>query len=926
MTAHVPVSGAAPSRPFGLGSDGSADDFAAPGPDNAPAAYWFWHRIPTRDEVRDQVSRIAQAGYGSFQIQTRMSFPLDQYLSAEYLDMCAYAADRARAQGLVMGIYDEYNWLSGHAGGRTVAGRDELRERHLFHASATVEHGRAELEISGIVPTDVSYLTEAGMAWVFEDRRPRWDRWQLVGALLDAPPVGPDDVRAWVTEVDGRADGCRVTLTVPDGVAVPDHARVTVLLGARCASSRMINYLLPEAAERFTEVGLDPYARAFGDHLGPTVRYVFFDQPHACFFTWDQNDGPFGATLMYDKGFYAELAADVGPDWPAMLRALARDDGDVDPRTASLRARFLEAYAVRGTEAFLGTLHAWCAAHGIVLTGHEVLGHVSGWDLTGTIIADDPRPNFAMDYFGIDAHRDVTAVDARNDAPQLSAKMGDSVARSHGRSGCLIEQYFGRVVPGSHFGAGWWELTLGQLRDQTVRHHVLGARQLLMHAFWLTDGHEGEEMFTNPRFDFAPGINFEPWFGMHRLLADESARISVFLDGTAPLCEVAVLYPLRTAWAHGQDHPLGEHGAFWTEHLARSGVDHHLIDERDLRAATPTPDGLRLADGRVYPTVVLPAVQVLADAGSTDILAAHCRLGGRVVSTGPLPDALQHGSADEVRAMREQIGTLVADGSWIAWSELPRWDLAHAAVVRERLDGLQVEDTAPGQGQLWVRRGTHPGPGDGDPCRYRLLLFNDADTSRTVLVRSGTRAGTVTDWDPTDGTVGDPVDVGPTLPVVLAPRQVRLLEIAPTGEPVPAQQLLATGWTLEFPERPELGRRPVDPSRGWEQQGLGTISGIGRYRIEVEAPTGDSADDWELVLPVVHGSASVALDGRHLADVPWAPDRVEIPSEDLHPGPHTLTVDVASSAANHYYAGTGLQGDGTAPSGLGAVPILRPRL
>lgn len=35
-------------------------------------------------------------------------------------------------------------------------------------------------------------------------------------------------------------------------------------------------------------------------------------------------------------------------------------------------------------------------------------------------------------------------------------------------------------------------------------------------------------------------------------------------------------------------------------------------------------------------------------------------------------------------------------------------------------------------------------------------------------------------------------------------------------------------------------------------------------------------------------------------------------------------VRVTSSAANHYYHGTGLQGDGPARCGLLAAPVLRP--
>jgi hypothetical protein len=848
--------------------------FSEPDEWHAPATYWFWHRIPTEEEIRSQVDTMAGAGFRSFQIQTRLSFPLAEYLSPGYLAACRLAADEAARRGLMIGIYDEYNWLSGHAGGRTVEGRDELRERHMFWSTGT-----SECVVSGIRAKDVDYLLQPGRDWVFEDGVVRWDEWAIVAAFAHpADPVGSEsivDVTAEAVLVQSDANGCRVR--VPG-----DHEAVTVFVAARCASSRMINYLLPEAAERFLEVGYEPYAKAFGEHLGSTVRYVFFDQPHGCFFTWDQHHGHVDSSVMF--------APSVLPADRRVLMALVQDVG---PLTAAWRCEFFDRYSATGIDAFFGTLAAWCREHGVALSGHEVLGYVSSWDPTSMIITEDPRTNFGTDYFGLDRWRDLTAVDARNEDPQISAKFGDSVARSNGRSRCIVEQYFAGTVAGSHFAAGRWQLTLAALREQTIRHHLLGARQLLTHAFWLTDGDDRDEMLSNPRFDFAPGVNFEPWFEHHRAFAAESGRLSEFLEGGQALDEIALFYPLRTSWAHGPRHPYGRHVAFWAEYLARGGYDYHLIDERDLRA------------GKVrHRTLILPGVSVIEDIGTVDALAAFVEGGGTLLASGPLPSATQASGA--VEGLRAQILGLVRHH----WTDLPE---AVDAVLRASMAGHVELDL---DGPLWTCRLRDEGG-------TRIAVFNDEQQTRTVGIRPSTVPASVTRWHPESGLVGDSFPLDGTLRLTLPPGGLACFRLADGPTLVPAAITLDSGWTL----RCDGASEPIDVTTGWERQGRPDFSGVGEYRTTFDLPEAALTwPSWELILPEVHTSAQAEINGQPAGTWGWGPFRSTFDAELLRTKGNELRVMVASTAANRYYAGTRHQGGKLEPSGLTAPPILRPAL
>lgn len=850
---------------------------------HAPATYWFWHRVPTTEEIRDQLDQLAGAGFRSFQIQARMSFPLEDYLGPEYLAACRTAADEAALRGLMIGVYDEYNWLSGHAGGRSVAGHDELRESHLFWSTSAVAGPAVDCAVGEIRPTDVEYLLDPGMAWVFEDGKVRWADWEIVAAL--AHPAGGItaaesivDVTSTAELVVSGADGCTVRVTPPQGTG-----EVTVFVAARCASSRMINYLLPEAAERYLEVGYQPYVDTFGEHFGTTVQYMFFDQPHGCFFGWREHTGHVGSSLMFAPG--------IVPDDRRELLALVIDVG---PMTAAWRCTFFERYSSTAIDAFFGTLSRWCHEHSVALSGHEVLGYVSSWDPASTIITEDPRPNFGTDYFGLDRWRDLTAVDARNAHPQVSAKFGDSVARSNGRSGCLVEQYFARTVAGSHFAAGLWELTLADLRAQTVRHHLLGARQLLMHAFWLTDGDDRDELFTNPRFDFAPGVNFEPWFGHHRAFAEESGRLSEFLDPAEPLDEVAVLYPLRTSWAGGPSDGYGAHVALWTEHLARAGYDYHLVDERDLRAGK--------LSGR-YRALVLPGVSVVADEDTVDALRSFRDGGGIVLASGRLPGATQ--AAGEDLSLVERVRPLLA----AHWADVPTASDVDASLVAVST-GHVVVRAEPG---VWSRRGR-----DGDGTR--LAVFNDGERPALVTLVSGSVPGSVVRWRPESGLVDAPFELDGEYVLSLGPGELSCFHLGDGPSAVPGAVSLSTGWSLDAAG----DRRPIAVDRGWEQQGLPHYSGIGEYRVAFDLTVEQLAwARWELVLPVVHGSVEIEVNGESVARLGWGPYRCDVDSATLRRH-NELVLRVASTGANRYYAGTRHQAGLLDPSGLAAAPVLRP--
>ena len=881
------------------GANESLGLFSTPSHAFQPAAYWFWHHLPHPDQMRRQLAEFSQAGFGTIMIQARLAFPRQDYLSANYLAAYREAVEIAAGLGLKVGLYDDYNWMSGHAGGRTVEGRDDLRERHLFWASVRTPAG----SISGITSPFVEAMGPDIACWHYEEGRLAWAEWTLVAATLHpADGIRHDkevlDVTSRVTLTDRHDQGCQFIVNgdIPDG-----HA-VTVFISALARTSRLINYLLPEAAERFVAVGLDPYSTTLRDLMPDPVRVLFFDQPAPGFYRWDQHSGNLGNSVLYADRLREAFVARREAPFALTLLALVLDVG---PLAASLRCAFYELYAAMMHEAFLGRLANWALRHGLELSGHEILAHVGAWGLNQGFRSIDPRVALGVDHFGVEAFRTETAVDANNFEAQLSPKLGDSVARAHGRSRCVVETY-ATSLHSNVRASGQWGLTLATMRAQAIRLCFLGARQFLIHALWQTDGFDGDDRpFVNPRFDFAPGINFEPWWPYMPQFSIEAARLSAFIEPAVPLTRVAVLYPLHTAWAQGPHHAHGAHLGAWCRHLTALGCDYMIVDEQGLKAAIVVEGRLQI-HGCSFDAIVLPSAAT--------------------VKTGAMLARLADFQASGIAVWISGDDPLALDGQ----GSTPRFLEANV-----RLRGVPSPDDvralSGGLPPLGPRLSLRPGAGlrqwlglDPDGW-WRLALFNDSDDEASI--DAWFDAGIESErWDPRTGVV-EPRRGEPRLALRLEPQMLACLrlraacavEAAPerpdTAMPEGSILALDTSWSLQVPAAAHAV--PIAVDRGWEKQGFAALSGTAFYRREIMV---DRAGSFVLELPLVHAAVTVTLDDREVGRLGWPPYRTAL--GHLEVGQHQLTLAVSNTAANRYYSKTPYRGEADEPSGLGAPPRL----
>lgn len=959
-------------------------EFKQPEASAYPGVYWFWHSIPQPQVIEQQLEEIQHAGYRTFMIQPRLAFPMRDYLSQGYLDAYRYAMRTARKLGLQAGLYDDYNWISGHAGGRTVAGHDHLRERHLFWCQAPAAGGRATCTVSGIHNRLGDGLGDGVWDWIYEGGAPRWRDWQIIRAYAVLNDGAEIDVRAHARLMNGEESGCQVGFDLRGQDL--EGARVIAFVSARCGTSRLVNYLHPETAERFIEVGCEPYRRALEDYFGDPLTFLFFDQPYAGFYTWNEHFGNPLNSLMYDESLETAFNEARAYDLGQALLALVLPDSQQSSR---LRCDFYETYGELARARFLAPLAAWARQHGLDFAGHELLSFVGEWGFAGGLDALDSRVNFGADFFAIDAYKTISSVDACNYHPQVSARFGASLARAHGRRGCFIEQYsvpVGRELPAP---AGQWDLTLDDLRSQAIRHALSGAGRFIFHAFYQTNACDAQATpLASPRFDFPPGINFTPWFKFHPAFAEELARLNAFLGQAEPIQRVALLYPLRTYWNGGPTHAFNAESRFWNRWLSEHRIGYAIIDERQVDAAALQENGFRV--------LVLPAADVVRDLGFLEALQQFADSGGWVIASGALPGAAQENGLDgalgaRAAALFSQHPHLMRYADWQAAEA----DEDLAGWFAPILSGVQVKAEDESGLPLWCWQGE-------TPTGYALALFNDAQDETLVRLKApgeyaclhcDAACGSCSRWGWYELNAGETVIHLPLKPRELVclrleaggfiqqqphllvwegeacldhawldeqdrldvalrctrPGTLRLMiasktvpqinlpqeqfSVIPHVEgtwqveiyisPLPDQISLDQGWRLRIPG--EYHDVSLDLRQGWESR-YPYYAGPGYYRCHFTLEESDLDLGWLLHCPEVVTALVGYVNQTWVGARGWPPYQLALPAGALKVSYNQIEIAVWNTAGNAYYQNTPYQRSVPHPSGLIGYPLLKPFL
>jgi hypothetical protein len=359
------------------------------------------------------------------------------------------------------------------------------------------------------------------------------------------------------------------------------------------------------AVQRFIDIAYKPYVDRYPRDLGKAMPGVFTDEP--AFFHGGQGQALQGGTVMpwtptMLQQFRRRRGYDLAPHLPALIGQ------KVDGRRPADQVR--HDYWMTLTELFVENFSAqigkYCGKHNMALTGHYLCEEGL---MIQTHVVGATMPHYV--------HEQLPGIDilCRRTTELLTVKQTASVARQWGRNRLISELY----------GASGWELSLQDQKWIGDWQYALGVNYRCQHLCLYSIRGERKR-------DYPPShMPHQPWWPQYRSVEDHFARLSLALSLGEPVREVAVIHPIRSAWA-GLSLPFdGQKAREWPVEvklqellntLLYSQIDLDFVDEMLLRQYGGVKKGQLYVNKTGYKIVVVPEMTHMAPTTAKALLDA----------------------------------------------------------------------------------------------------------------------------------------------------------------------------------------------------------------------------------------------------------------------------------------------------------------
>ncbi len=659
------------------------DMFLNPGASYRGAPFWSWNTQMTREMIARQIPEFKKMGMGGFHIHVRVGLK-NQYLSDEFMNLIRFSNEQAQKHGMLCWLYDEDRYSSGIAGG--------LVTKHIAYRARWLK---------------LSVHWDSGMLDSFEAFTERQDRNEPVrgcflhaydivlenGYLKSAVPIAKDEA----------AKGQKWYLFIELDRESP-----------WCNNQTYVDTLKAEAVQAFLHCTHDRYAEAVGESFGKSIPAIFTDEPHINGLRLPEKaESLEDIRLPYTEALPAAFGKVDGKDFFACIPWLvwSRPGEAASPERYHYYHTLTEMFA----ENYCGQIGTWCAAHGLLSTGH-LLGEDSVRG-QASIVGDAMRCYREFQLPGIDNlcdNRDFSA-----------AKQAASIARQFHKQGVMSEMY----------GVTQWDFDFKGYKMAGDWQAALGITARVPHLAWASMNGEAKR-------DYPAAIGWQsPWYQDFSYLEDHYARLNACLTRGRAVVHVGVLHTVESFWllngpadqTEDARKQMEDDFQHLTEWLLTGGMDFDYVAESSLADEKRTISDGRLHCGDMaYEVVLVPSC--LNIRGSTlEQLSRFAASGGTLLFAGRAPafaDCRPSSMLDELvrRSEHVPLSRLSVLERLMPWREI---DLLEGGRRRTRnllhqlrQDGADrwlfiaqaYNDMRARQEEVWYRRPLH------DPQRMEIRL------------------------------------------------------------------------------------------------------------------------------------------------------------------------------------------------------------
>ncbi len=446
----------------------------------------FWlHGTETREEIEQELNRVAESGNGSFTAEPR---PHNDWLGEGWYRDLGICLDAARKHGLQMWIYDDYWWPSQMMGGRVPAAYGSK----VLAAAATTVTGPGHHRAGGCAGEKfIAVLAGRELADGTVDGASLIDLGGSIrGGQLDweAPP-GKWKVMTFSWDYKGPIGKQKKFISV-DGAS-------------------------PDCVDWFIKTVYQPHYDRFKNDFGKTIAGYFYDEP--------ETQGDWGSDLPKWMG---EHGIDLKKALVAYKFKLAGDE------QAAGNYSYLDSLAESWGRTMYGGMTRWCRAHEVVSQGHFMEHDFFDQGFNAGNVMQLMKYS---DRGGIDLVVQQLYPGQRPERIYHTPKIASSISHLYGKEG-NNDIAFSEV-----FGAYGQSITYPEMKWLADWHQVRGVNYLIPHSF------NPRAPFDRDCPPYFYNGGFEPRWPLYKVWADYSSRLSLMLTGGRHVCPVAFVHVGQSA-------------------------------------------------------------------------------------------------------------------------------------------------------------------------------------------------------------------------------------------------------------------------------------------------------------------------------------------------------------------------------------------